>query len=214
MKFPVTINGQRLTLHTSGAAFLEERRLLLISDVHLGKVTHFRKHGVALPSDAAAANFRHLTDIADLFEPETICFLGDLFHSDMNREWETFAAWAAGRSENLLLVSGNHDVLSPKAYASLGIVVTQLLIVDHFLLTHLPEEYEGLFTICGHVHPGVRLYGPGRQMLRLPCFFQSEKQLILPAFGTFTGKHFLRPGAADTAYVIAGEEIIQVKIES
>lgn len=210
MKLPITINGQELVLHTSGAAFLPAQKLLLIADVHLGKVTHFRRHGVGLPTEAVKNNFARLSGTADLFHAETVCFLGDLFHSGMNSEWKLFAEWVQSRSEKLLLVSGNHDVISPAAYRRLGIAVVPELIVGGFLLTHAPEEREGLFTICGHIHPGVKLYGTGRQSLVLPCFVRSRRQLILPAFGAFTGKYLLRPGEGDTVYAIAGGEIVGI----
>lgn len=210
MKFPVTINGHQLTLHTSGAAFLEERKLLLIADVHLGKVMHFRRHGLALPPEIVPVNFQQLTAVANLFAAETICFLGDLFHSGMNSEWALFEEWSRSRNEQIVLVTGNHDVLSPKLYTELGIDVRKEWQLDDLLLTHVPEEREGWFTICGHVHPGVKLYGPGRQSLKLPCFFRSETQLILPAFGAFTGKYVLRPSEKDTVYAIAGDEIVEI----
>lgn len=213
MKLPVTIHGHALQLHTSGAVFLEEYGLLLISDVHLGKVTHFRKHGIAVPAHAAGTNFLRLTATADLFAARTICFLGDLFHSGVNREWELFADWAATRREQLLLISGNHDVLSPNVYAAIGMDVRDELVLDNLLLTHAPEEREGLFTICGHVHPGVKLHGYGRQSVSLACFFETKSQMILPAFGAFTGKHFLRADTGKRVFAIAGEEILLLPSE-
>lgn len=210
MKLAAEIHNHAMQLHTSGALFLEEHDLLLISDVHLGKVTHFRKHGIALPPNAVETNFRRLTETADLFAAQTICFLGDLFHSGMNREWKRFADWAAGRNERLLLISGNHDVLSPKVYAEIGMEVREELILGDLLLTHAPEVREGLFTVCGHVHPGVKLYGTGRASLELACFFETKGQLIVPAFGAFTGKYFLKAGEGDRVFAIAGEEIVVI----
>jgi len=45
----------------------------------------------------------------------------------------------------------------------------------------------------------------------LPCFFKRKQQLILPAFGTFTGKHILKPQDDDEVYVLVEGEILKVK---
>ena len=186
--------------------------MLLISDVHLGKVSHFRKHGIALPKHAFSGNFDRLTAVADFFQAEIICFLGDLFHSKLNKEWDVFADWVNGRPENFLLIIGNHDILKPEKYESVGMAIASELKVGPFLFTHEPEERDSYFTFCGHIHPGVTLRGAGRQVMDLPCFFRSENQMILPAFGEFTGKWIMDPGPEDVIYVIAGNEVLMVNL--
>ena len=213
MTLDIHIRGNNFTLHCSGALFWQEEKMLLISDVHLGKVMHFRRHGFALPQNSVAGNFLQLTTVADYFKAETICFLGDLFHSSLNAEWQLFEEWVRSRSEQLILVEGNHDLISTELYDRVGVAVVSELIVNNFLLIHEPEIRERLFTFCGHIHPGVKLRGPGRQVLNLPCFFQAEHQLILPAFGEFTGKHVLKPAENDRIYAITKEEVIAVTIE-
>ena len=70
--------------------------------MHLGKVAHFRKHGMAVPNQAIFENFTRLNEVVAIFKPETIIFLGDLFHSKMNKEWELFANWAKEISQNII----------------------------------------------------------------------------------------------------------------
>jgi len=177
--------------------------MLLVADVHLGKVSHFRKHGSAVPLAAIEHNFNNLNQVLQAFEVATVCFLGDLFHSDLNGEWMLFEDWCRGVSKRVVLVAGNHDVLKPERYQHLGIELMDTWQLGDFLLTHHPTEHHSLFNFCGHVHPAVRLVGWGKQRLTLPCFFQSPQQLILPSFGAFTGSHRLVPGEHDQAYVIA-----------
>ena len=210
MTHPLTINHQNFVLHPLGGLFWEEKSQLLISDVHLGKVAHFRKFGAAVPRKALHNNYRLLDEIVTHFNPFQICFLGDLFHSSLNKEWELFENWIAKTPAEVVLVSGNHDIISPYKFEQLQIPIFQEWILDDFLLTHHPEKREGYFNFCGHIHPAIRLQGFGRQKLRLPCFFKSESQMILPAFGEFTGMHVLQPKTSDEVFVIVEDEVVQV----
>ena len=74
----INIKNQNFTLHPSGCLFWDERKILLISDVHIGKVAHFRKHGMAIPNRAVFENFEKLTAVLELFNPEVIIFLGEI----------------------------------------------------------------------------------------------------------------------------------------
>lgn len=206
----IHIKNQSFVLHPYGGMFWKERSMLLISDVHLGKVAHFRKFGAAVPRKALHKNYVLLDNIVSHFSPFQICFLGDLFHSSLNKEWELFENWVGKTPSELILVSGNHDIISPLKFEKLGISVFDELIIEDFLLTHHPEEREGYFNFCGHIHPAIRLRGFGRQNLRLSCFFKSKDQLIFPAFGEFTGTHTLQPKKGDEVYAIVEDEVVQV----
>ncbi|MFD2563861.1 ligase-associated DNA damage response endonuclease PdeM [Aquimarina rubra] len=204
------IQNQSFILHPTGVIFWEEKSMLLIADVHFGKVSHFRKHGSAVPNEAIYENFKQLDTIIQVFNPVKICFLGDLFHSYINNEWLLFSDWISKTNAEFILIVGNHDIISPDKYEDLGIKVGSELILDNFLLSHHPEEREHLFNFCGHIHPGVLLKGLGKQRLRLPCFYQTENQMILPAFGEFTGNHTLEPTEKVKIYAITKKEVILV----
>ncbi len=206
----LVLRDQNFILHPSGGIFWEEKSLLLISDVHLGKVAHFRKFGAAVPRKAVHRNYLLLDKIVGQFQPFQLCFLGDLFHSSLNKEWVLFENWVAKTPAKISLVSGNHDIIAPEKFFTLGIEIYPELVLENFLLTHHPEIREGLFNFCGHVHPAVRLQGFGRQRLKLPCFFKTQHQMILPAFGEFTGNHTLTPKKEDEIFVIAEGEVVKI----
>ena len=44
------LNGVQFDLLHEKALWKEDERLLVIADVHLGKVSHFRKHGISIPA--------------------------------------------------------------------------------------------------------------------------------------------------------------------
>jgi len=207
----ISINNQYFTLHQSGAAFWEEKKILLISDLHLGKIGHFRKHGMAIPEKAILENFTRLNEVLALFDSETIIFLGDLFHSKINNEWNFFADWTKSHAQKIILVEGNHDIISKQYYTDLNIEVYEELIFDDFLLTHHPSKRENFFNFCGHIHPGIKLKGLGRQFLSLACFFRKPNQMIFPSFGEFTGNFYLIPEENDQIYAITNDEVIEIK---
>ncbi len=206
----IQIQDQSFTLHPSGALFWRNQQMLLIADVHLGKVSHFRKYGSAVPQQVIQKNFARLDSVIEHFKPKTLCFLGDLFHSYLNNEWLLFEDWVKKSDFKIILIAGNHDVISLHKFDTIGITVGAELILNEFLLSHHPEEREDLFNFCGHIHPSIILNGIAKQRLRLPCFFQSARQLILPAFGEFTGTYALTPTKEDKVYAITQNEVILI----
>jgi len=206
----IQIFSQNFELHPSGALYWHEMEMLLIADVHFGKVTHFRKHGSAVPQAVIEQNFKQLNEVLHFFKPKVLTFLGDLFHSYINSEWKLFSEWVSQVDVNMNLISGNHDIIGPSKYEELDIHVTQEWKLGLFYLTHEPSVEKGFFNIAGHVHPGVKLQGEAKQYLTVPCFLQRSNQLILPAFGAFTGKYIVTPKEYDQIFVIADNEVIQI----
>ncbi|MGB5553184.1 MAG: ligase-associated DNA damage response endonuclease PdeM [Flavobacteriaceae bacterium] len=213
MTHPIKIKDQNFTMCGSGVLFWEESSMLIISDVHLGKVSHFRKYGAAVPQNVVQDNFNLMDKAVAIFKPVVICFLGDLFHSSLNKEWQLFEKWVSKTKSKIVLVSGNHDIISPLKYENLDITVVPEIQQNGFLLTHHPEERDGFFNFSGHIHPAVRLHGMGRQSVRLSCFFKSDTQMILPAFGKFTGTHILKPTPKNEIFAIASNEIFKVAMD-
>ena len=208
----IAIKNNSFILHHYGAIFWEEKSILLISDVHFGKVSHFRKHGIAIPNDAISENFNRLDILLAEFQPQTIIFLGDLFHSTKNSEWNLFANWTKSISQKIILVKGNHDIIDELLFENLKIEVIPELIIEEFILTHHPLENNTLFNFCGHIHPGIKLKAQGRQFLNISCFFNKPNQMILPAFGEFTGNFYLRPTKNDLVYAITPDKVIAITI--
>lgn len=206
----IKINNETFILHCSGAVFWEEKNTIIISDVHLGKVTHFRKHGIAIPQSAISENFRKITEVLNYFNPDKIIFLGDLFHSTKNAEWNLFENWVLDNNYETYLITGNHDIIDENHYKKIGVIVVEILEIDHFFFTHHPTEKENSFNFSGHIHPGIILRGLGLQSLKLRCFFSKNNQMILPAFGEFTGKYLVKPNLDHIIYAIAGNEVLLI----
>ena len=206
----IHIHDNHFDLHPSGALYWVEKKTLMLADVHLGKVAHFRKNGIAVPREAEGAFYKKITLLFNEFEVKRLLFLGDLFHSFQNNEWHLFSAWVKKQQSTLILIEGNHDVIPARKFEELGMTITSNLSEDTFYFSHFPSKKEEYFVFCGHVHPGVKLKGAGLQQLKMPCFYQSQNQLILPAFGAFTGLHILTPKGGDRIYVTSGKEVMEI----
>ncbi|TXK72494.1 ligase-associated DNA damage response endonuclease PdeM [Mesonia sp. HuA40] len=207
----ITIKDQHFTPDASGVLFWENNKILLVADVHFGKIAHFRKYGSAVPSSAITVNFKKLDEAIKKYNPRKLIFLGDLFHSDYNQEFKLFEHWVKHQNCSILLIKGNHDIVHPSFFKKANLEVLPHLIIGDFYLTHKPEHKPNLFTLCGHLHPGYALSGLGRQKLRLPCFYQTENQMILPAFGTFTGLYLVKSMPNESVYVCTQNEVIKVQ---
>lgn len=190
--------------------FWEEESILIVSDIHLGKAGHFRKSGVAVPAHIHFGDLKRLSQLISRFNPKEIAFLGDLFHSDYNIDWDYFCDWIKKYPHiHFILVQGNHDILYKIDYLNAGIELIDELIRQPFSFSH-EKITSDLYNISGHVHPSVRLIGLARQRLNLPCFYFSKNHALLPAFGTFTGFVSLTPHRSDQVFVIAENQIIRV----
>lgn len=207
----ISIQNQPIWLLPEKAVFWDNQDMLLIADAHFGKISHFRKSGLAVPAGAMVENAGRMKNLLDRVKPKNCIFLGDLFHSHINNDWHNFQGVVSKFSQvQFTLIRGNHDIIEEKLFADLGFKILDELILDGIHLTHHPVDNPELFNICGHVHPGVKLSSSIHFTEKLPCFFLRPKQLILPSFGSFTGKKAIRPKEGDRVFVVAGEEVVEV----
>ncbi|MFN4284902.1 MAG: ligase-associated DNA damage response endonuclease PdeM [Lacibacter sp.] len=213
---PYHLLQQQLWLSAERCIFWENTRMLLVSDLHFGKSGHFRKEGIGIPQAVFRNDLRRLTHSITFFKPDALLIIGDFFHSCYNKEVALFEKW---RSDMhwlpIHLVQGNHDVLPEQWYAAQNIAVHKNhLEVGPFTFVHEwhPEAAaKGSYYFSGHVHPGIRLQGAGKQSMRLPCFYFGAQHAIMPAFGGFTGLHTLRPKKGDAVFAIVNHNVVALQ---
>lgn len=214
---PFKLLEQDLILLPQKAIYWEQQKALIAADVHLGKVGHFRKAGIAVPRDMEQNDLAVLSDLVHEFKPEKLIFLGDFFHSDMNSDWDWFILWRSQFPKlEIILIRGNHDIIQDKHYHDLNIALHHQLLIGPFLMLHHPLTDAQLvvaegYSFCGHIHPGINLTGRGRQSLTLPCFAFGKRQVILPSFGKFTGRVAIRSIKTDRIFAIAKNKVIAIE---
>lgn len=183
------LGGEEIHLLKEKAVLLPNHDALLLSDLHLGKTQHFRKNGLALPAQAGQADIENLHQLLTRQSAKNVFFLGDLFHSEQNTELDAFySLLETFPDKNFTLIPGNHDVLPPIRSLKQLAISENKMPLGNLVLCHEPEDLiKEEFGICGHIHPGYRLKGKGRQNIMLPAFFLYANMLLLPAFGALTG---------------------------
>ncbi len=214
-EFSITISGQSFLLLAQKAMLWKEEEMLIISDVHLGKAGHFRKNGIALPSSSNDDNLHQIDELIQKWNPKTILFLGDLFHSEKNEEWNTFKEWRQSyKSISFKLVMGNHEIYPQTDYELLGIECYTHYHKSDILFVHDNSDVKttsDMFCISGHIHPAIRLKGKGRQSLRFPCFYKNEISMLMPAFGNLTGTYSIKPKKNDTVIATLDDQLIRIQ---
>lgn len=212
----IRIRNNTFVLLPQKAAFWKEQQTLLISDLHIGKIAHFRKAGIAIPQHAVRHNFIRLDALMNgTHDVQRILFTGDLFHSDVNREWDDFCDWRDRYDGvDMQIVLGNHDRLPDHFCDAFRITVHQKeLLIPPFTFAHHPRstfKTEDEYVISGHLHPVIRLSGKANQQLMLPCFYFGAQQAVLPSFGYFTGGYIIDPGPEDEVIAIAQDRLLRL----
>jgi len=197
MSAKLEIGGALVELLPERAVWRERERTLFVADLHLGKATAFRVFGAPAPTGASEETLRRLGALVDVLRPERLVVLGDFVHASPSMTEGLAASIRAWRAERKVLecaiVLGNHDARAGAWLAGLGFAVSEEPTIyagcacRHFPLGDEDALSEGPTTLAGHLHPMTRLRGPGHDSLRLPCFVLRGRQIVLPAFGEFTG---------------------------
>ena len=207
----VNIEGESFYLLHLRAVYRPSVSELIISDVHLGKAAHFRKKGIAMPAQSHLKDIDRLHYLLDTWQPKSVIFLGDLFHSDYNREWLWFKSILLQYPDiQFKLVVGNHDVLPESEYNIPNLKRYELIEEAKFIFSHAPVERPGKLNFCGHIHPGLRITGTARQSIKLPCFYLDKEHFILPAFGDLTGLYLLDRKKTASYFLVTAETIVKL----
>ena len=184
--------GELLHLLPERALHWPAGQTLFIADLHLGKAAAYRALGQPVPGGTTLENLSRLSALIAQHAPTHLVFLGDFLHAAAGRSRGLLAALAGWRAQHaavaMTLVRGNHDSHAGDPPASLRIaVVDEPHLLGPFACCHHPQTHATHAVLAGHLHPACRIFGAGRDSLRLPCFVLEAHQLVLPAFGEFTG---------------------------
>lgn len=211
---PIELAGEQFLPLPERALWWPRKRALLVADLHLGKDASLSACGVEIPEGSDPATLARLSALCDQWQPEWLLLLGDLVHDHAARRASVTEAPFPGPADRVLIM-GNHDRYAGSLPSHWGIATCE---EPHCLegieLFHIPpaaSKKRNRPFIAGHIHPAVRVHGPGRQTLRLPAFVASTQRILLPAFGELTGCAEVRPGRGDRVILCTNTGLHEMK---
>lgn len=183
--YAFTLAGADLVARGSGALWWPQERMLVVSDLHLGKSERIARRGGTLlpPYEVADALARLDAEIAAL-GPRTVLCLGDSFDDLAAAELpEAESLWLARlmAGRRWIWVEGNHD----PGPVGLGGEHLAELALGPLSFRHIARR-GARAEVSGHYHPKARLVARGQALVR-PCFLIDADRAVMPAFGTYTG---------------------------
>lgn len=199
-----------------GRGVLEaESRTLMVADLHVGKAATFRAHGVPVPAGTTERTLARLDALIAETGARSLFLLGDLLHGPEARQPALVSALAGWRARHarieIVLVRGNHDARAGDLPRECGIatVAPGHRLGGLRLMHEPPDDDEDGFALAGHLHP-VCVLGGRADRLRLPCFRLRRRDMVLPAFGEFTGGWPVRAGPGERLFVTDGARVVEV----
>ncbi|MEH6390627.1 MAG: ligase-associated DNA damage response endonuclease PdeM [Sulfitobacter sp.] len=179
-------SGLYFTALGSGALWWAERRLLCVSDLHLGKSERVaRRGGAILPPYETQDTLERLEQDLQDYPVETVVCLGDSF-DDMTagRSLPTgIRGWVARlqSQREWVWIQGNHD----PAPMDMGGVCLPEVCIGPITFRHIAVAGAS-GEVSGHYHPKASLRF-GKHTISRPAFLIDGNRVIMPAYGTYTG---------------------------
>ena len=211
----IEVAGEELELLPERAVYWHRRGTLFLSDPHWGKAATLRVNSIPVPMGGTADDLERLTRAVEKTQCRRIVLLGDALHARAGRTDRTMRALAEWRTAHpfpdFLLVRGNHDTKAGDPPPEMRILcVNEPVVEGPFVFLHRPVKNVLGYALAGHIHPAVKLRGPGKSRATLPCFWFTKHVATLPAFGSFCGRFVISPAPSDSVYVVAEDEVLAV----
>lgn len=213
----IDVAHETLTLHSEKALIWEQPRILILSDVHLGKAESFQAAGIPLPSGDHQVELTRLEKLIYGHQIEQVYILGDLIHQ--KDSWSSMllhdlqAFFRKHEDIRWHLLMGNHERGSLEFLQTLRLELhPEDLEHGPFVFTHGHKQHDSpLFEVRGHIHPRIQLQqGPLR--LNLPCFWLEKNRLTLPSFGLLTGGYKIKPRPQDRVWAVGEHEVFAIPV--
>lgn len=182
-----SLKGADLVARADGTLWWPERRLLCVSDLHLGKSERIaRRGGTLLPPYETRETLWRLEAAITATDPGIVICLGDSFddlaaaRSISDDARALLSRLQAGRE--WIWIEGNHDA----GPVELGGTHRSQVVFGPLTFRHIADLSDAQAhagEVSGHYHPKAGVVGSGQRA----CFLYDSNRLILPAFGAFTG---------------------------
>jgi uncharacterized protein len=213
----INILGLNLVLLAKRGVYWPAQRTLFVADTHFGKEATFRSHGIAVPRGSTHGTLATISEMISERGALRLILLGDMFHArsslsqDIRESLDDF--FRSHKELQTTLVLGNHDRgIHTKIKGWPVEIADSGTAIDSISISHFPQppNPSTRLLLCGHIHPAYRFVSKSDSVGKLPCFWLSNQQLVLPAIGEFTGTQGIQPSKSDQLWVIVGDQIVSV----
>jgi uncharacterized protein len=180
---------------------LEIEDYLVISDLHLGYEEALNFQGIMIPKFQYPKIIKRMEEINSRSDCTNIIINGDLKHEFgkiSRQEWnETlkFIDYLKERFQDIILIKGNHDPLTPIIAEKTDLNVYSHFSTGNFMVMHgdkIPGKWDEIKEeniVIGHEHPSVGIKS-GERMEKVKCFlagdFRDKKIIVMPSFNFIT----------------------------
>lgn len=201
------------------AVYIRKEDTIIITDLHIGYEQKSRMRGILVPFNQLKELIKRFENILNQLKKDKvkrIVINGDLKHefgTITSQEWkeiQKFIEFLQSRSEELIIIEGNHDIILEPITKKKEISLLEYLIINDILVIHgnyIPEHLpRGVKTIIiGHEHPAVSF--KDRPSDKFKCFlvgkWNRKNLIVLPSFflikagSDITQENFLSPFLKD-----------------
>lgn len=179
-------HGETLALYGDGTLYMRSHETLIVSDLHLEKGAALSK-GAPLPQFDTIDTLNRLKEAQARSKPRTLICLGDSFHN-ISRAFQMPPIYLEtlnqiSEKSDIIWITGNHDQYLPERLPGM---MKDEMTIGAVRLCHEADGLPMTPTISGHYHPKARVKLRARH-LSAPCFIESALDVIMPAFGSYTG---------------------------
>ncbi|MHC1636936.1 MAG: metallophosphoesterase [Candidatus Nezhaarchaeales archaeon] len=203
------ITGMPASLVTTN----QDRKILTISDLHIGLEYELESLGFRLPSQTHQMT-RTLLELLSATKPEVLVILGDIKHKikgfsgKIKREVKSFMEAIAEKSKETIVIMGNHDGSLRKLeckgvmlYHSSGVSIDDVSFIHGNAWPH-PSLFTSNILIMGHLHPTLPkqlgghkvwvIYYIGKRLKERICKLfkinaNLKKLIVHPAYNNYLG---------------------------
>lgn len=184
---PVKFAGQLFIADGYYALYWPAMQTLIVSDLHLGKAQSLNRHGNHLPEQDSLHTLQHLRGLINDYQPQRVIALGDSFHDvrtskQLHAEVQASLSALTSSIPEWIWILGNHDMHLSQQWPGL---YQQEWRSQGIRFLHEPVANSAP-QIVGHFHPKYTAKVHGNK-IKGRCFVVSERWLIMPSFGSFTG---------------------------
>lgn len=168
---------------------MEEGRVMVIGDLHLGYERALEEEGFYLPRINTETIRGALNRAICRHEPSTVILLGDIKHDFRRTRYEAREEILSlirmlRAAAEVVVVKGNHDNFIQNVLSEEGILAVDHVDAGGFRLEHGHTDSGRRPVIIGHEHPSVRIKDPLSGGIKMACFLHLKEDgiIVLPPF--------------------------------